>query len=437
MRSNGTGKTGYFSAAPTAGGEAVKSFPRSALRHALPVALVAFVVFQSLRLHVADRYLVPSDSMQPTLFGDQSTGDVVLVDKISHLWRAPPGLNELVVVRDPEDPARHLVKRVAATEHQWVRLDEGDLWLGPDRQHVVRVVKQPLGDADLRIPWLRWPGIAAGEDLRQDLEGPWREADGELILPPAADTPADWLELLGREAREERGRARPPSYRLPGLLATSRAVDATYLDLEDRRGGLQGAGQAVRDAGMVLEVRPSSGLTGLLLVMQHHPDDVSWSYHADGTVELLRQGVPTGWSARAPRLDRDGRRRIEFGFLDQHDFLAVDGVLVGHVERLAQEGGATTSPGWPNAPRNLLMVGAAGGPLAITGLTVFRDIYYWDRKPFGDPAEAVGAGQVYLLGDNSFSSRDSRTRGPFSLSELVGRPVLVLSPGSRRRWLSR
>ena len=44
---------------------------RAVLRDTLVVAVVAAVVFQTLRRTVADRYIVPSDSMQPLLYGSR------------------------------------------------------------------------------------------------------------------------------------------------------------------------------------------------------------------------------------------------------------------------------------------------------------------------------------------------------------------------------
>jgi signal peptidase I len=50
------------------------------LRDALVVAAVAVVAVQALRRFGGDRYVVPSDSMQPVLNGDSLHGDVVFVD---------------------------------------------------------------------------------------------------------------------------------------------------------------------------------------------------------------------------------------------------------------------------------------------------------------------------------------------------------------------
>ena len=86
-------------------------------RRLLDLALIGafgWMVFHWLRAEVVERYAVPSRSMEPTLHGSPSDGDVVLVDKTA-FWsvRARPLRRfDLVVVRNRHEPAgSHLVKR--------------------------------------------------------------------------------------------------------------------------------------------------------------------------------------------------------------------------------------------------------------------------------------------------------------------------------------
>jgi len=57
------------------------------------------------------RFRIADSSMEPTL----RPGDYVLVSRWAYRLRVPrPG--DVVVLRDPAEPARYLVKRVAGTE---------------------------------------------------------------------------------------------------------------------------------------------------------------------------------------------------------------------------------------------------------------------------------------------------------------------------------
>lgn len=67
------------------------------------------------------RVAVLGGSMEPTL----RPGDWLLVDPTAFRWR-PPKPGQLVVVPDPRDPSRELVKRVAAIDLDGRLLLAGD-----------------------------------------------------------------------------------------------------------------------------------------------------------------------------------------------------------------------------------------------------------------------------------------------------------------------
>ena len=113
-----------------------------------------------LRSWVLDWYLVPSASMEPLLHGDPVDGDLVLVDKTAYR-SAEPARFDVVVVRDPHDPDGHLVKRLVARgddADRVVRILEGDLFVGPTRQSLRRLVKDPRDARRLRVPHFAFPG---------------------------------------------------------------------------------------------------------------------------------------------------------------------------------------------------------------------------------------------------------------------------------------
>lgn len=416
-------------------------------RDAIVVAVAAGVTFQVLRQQVGDRYVVPSDSMQPTLYGAAVGGDVVFVDKLASA--AALRRYDLAVFRAAGEQSE-LVKRVVAfgDDPSACRLElrDGDLWLGPDAQRLQRATKEPLDCRDLRVPWLAWPGP-------QPVDG-WlgpAPASGQLLVPAferAADARAACRDDARRALAAAIGERGDPSG--GGWLLTLRAVDAGYLDAHGGR-GTEGASILVDDVGADV-LLACAGVDAVLCGLDLRPD--SWLFHwrpATGEVELWRNGVTVATrtlpaSGAATGADA-AFRRLEYGFLDGRFFFAVD----GDEERLWIE---PRRPEWlaadpgPSAwtlPKNRLYLGVvAAGPAPLARLQVFHDVHWYrpqvevgvDPARFS-PVKEVPPGHVYLLGDNAADSRDSRMFGPVPLTGFVGRPRFVLGPWPRRCALVR
>ena len=78
------------------------------------------------------------------------------------------------------------------------------------------------------------------------------------------------------------------------------------------------------------------------------------------------------------------------------------------------------------------------GRARIRHLRVQRDLFYLElqggKHGTSSPVYCL-PGEYFLLGDNSGDSEDSRHYGPVPESLLVGRPLMVLLPLNRMRWL--
>ena len=241
---------------------------KALLREALAVAVVAGVVLQSMRHFVAERYVVPSGSMQPVLYGSERDGDVVLVDKLAEAH----GLSRYDLgVFAPESSGDHFVKRVVSLGGEWIELRDGDLFAGPAEQRLLRQVKHPLDARDLRVPWLRWPQLGNQEAATAAIEllTPIRAGAGPG-LPNFASI--DEALALCREAERRRISELEPQARLAASrwLAVVHPVDATYLDARSRRSA-EGRDSPVHDIGLDLSFAPR-GVRELLLRIDQRPD---------------------------------------------------------------------------------------------------------------------------------------------------------------------
>lgn len=412
------------------------SFSLAVLRDAAVVAVVAVLTVQALRRFVADRYLVPSDSMQPVLYGDPERGDVVLVDKTVAASSRRRG--DLVVVEHPDASGHQLVKRIAACgddlEHCWINLQNGDVWLGPNPQQMQREVKDPI---DARSRFVRWAEVPGTVDAAAPMHVDGPVSGDAWQLAPLAGALDDARGMLRPRAREARRRD-PRERRVPGgCIGTARSVDCSYVDADGRRSAT-GREIAVADCSMAFELRAAADAAFVDAVLcTIETDDAATTFvfaPATGTLRLWRDGDDAGGAelppAPAPAVT------IEFGHLDGRVYFVVD----GRRDTLFADAGERSA----TKVATYLYFGVVGARRAAIGpIRVFRDVYaYRDRllSAPGMPPEwpkLVPPGEWFLLGDNAFDSRDSRQLGPLPMASFLGVPRLVLGPWSRHRWLER
>ena len=87
-------------------------------------------------------------------------------------------------------------------------------------------------------------------------------------------------------------------------------------------------------------------------------------------------------------------------------------------------------PSAASVPRTLpvtrpFAIGAAGGSLEITGLRVYRDLFYlhpWGHNADWEMTGKLADDEIFVLGDNRNSSTDSRKFGPIEENTIVDAP---------------
>ncbi len=399
------------------------------------VGAVALLVFHLLRTWVAERYLVPTESMEPTLHGDRLRGDLVLVDKLG-LFRshAVASLHrfDLVVVRDPDTPDGHLVKRLASAGDEELAIQDGDLFARPlgATSGFVRIQKQPIDHGDMRVTFYEYPregAVRPGEYLSFDVV----EGGTEIAVPFGAAQPEHLGEPYEQEQRRRAAGGTPAGWRPPPhALRTTTPIDVSFLDTDGRRIAV-GRGFD-RDVGIEIGLAFHDAISGVCFALEHGERMSCVTYARDGLARL-RTGVEAVTEARGPALAGD-HVDFAFGYLDGRLFLVVDGQLV--LLHDAIESGDEPD-GWPENALHFA-VGGDGAPARITRVRLFHDVVYRaDAIAFAAPRYRVEPDSVFLLGDNSAYSVDSRRRGAFPVSVLAGRPLAVIGPTRRIRWLPR
>jgi signal peptidase I len=362
------------------------------------VVLPALVV----RGCVLSTYLIRSGSMEPAL----QVGDHLLV------LRAAVDTSELsrwdVVVMDDTQMDAQLpesyeavVKRVAGLSGERIEVRGGDVWVGPN-------------GADLAL-------ASKPDDLIRELLVSVHRADG---LP----TPWRWD-------------GQQPSQAIPGGGVALEALESralAHFDAAISEGGLDDVGELVADTALSVVVGQGGGV--LLLGLREGADAfrARLAGPADGGAGLTHNmaggqvAQATGFAGLRPG------QTVLFWNVDNGVRLWVDDELVLTYDYLANT---------PQPPGTTLVntpeLGLERGALQIRSVEVLRDLHYGRLGTYGtQPGEALTPcnilpSDIFLLGDASRTSRDSRHFGAVSKQGILGRPVAIYWPWSRARWTTR
>lgn len=117
---------------------------------------------------------------------------------------------------------------------------------------------------------------------------------------------------------------------------------------------------------------------------------------------------------------------LELHNFDNEVFLASAGV------RLAgfQSSGFSQAEG--DHPDIRVRLGVTGTRMEVSQLRIWRDLHYTARGRFGvDRSVRLEPDELFLLGDNSAHSTDSREYGPVKREHLIGRAAWIVWPLSR------
>ena len=396
------------------------------------ILMVGYVVCQLIRVHLCERYRIPSPSMEPTLHGSADSGDLVLVNKTSW-WGATPEPFDMVVFRSAVPGEHHIVKRVAAVGSCDVRLARGDLWVSDAAGQLKRVEKDPLRYRDLRIDLFRHGGGVCQQTLEEFVHlppgGSSVAKDGSISLEPADASLVRILDDLQPERRRPAGSGMVAF--VPGFMATHKGLDDSFLGPAGQR--LWEGRNYYADIGCDLLVQASPGVEALVFMHEYRDQDQAVLWERSGDVRLVVDGVLGEAVANEP-FDQEPMH-LEFGYLAGRLFLIRDARLVFEQP--------IPMPEHRKARRsNGLQVGVCGsGAVSIRRLTVFRDLA---ATPVGGSFGLGGGnyhvpeGHMFLLGDNGHNSTDSRTTMQMvSVDRLVGRPIGILSPLARQRYFER
>jgi signal peptidase I len=424
--------------------------------------LIALLIFRSIG---AEPYGVPTGSMAPTLLGHHKAavcprcgypvvvgvrdradgaeghavcpncgredlqldevpvcrGDHLLVNKNVYSWRKPRRW-EMAVFRCPVEDGKSFVKRVVGLPGEAVQIRDGDVYIDGEIARktlaefkALRILVfdnnyQPSPDG-WRCRWRldprRGPPTLEGTQLRLD----------------GMPYPEEWQWLVYRH------------WSLDDYKAQAIRDEYTYNGAE---GGPRS--EPVHDFMLECDVEVVRGDGAVAFAV------------TDGS-ELMIAEVPVGESPEGSRLLGGPRQQtvyrtapalslspgkkhhVELAFVDCRASFALDGNLAfAPVDR----------PAMDNRPPvdQPVKVGVRGVEVLIENVRIFRDIHYTAAGSHASRAPVrLGAGQYFMLGDNSPNSDDNRFWSdgddrpvPVPEHNFLGKPLLVHMPSRIVKW---
>jgi signal peptidase I len=421
----------------------------------------------------------------------RNQGDQLLVHKYAHVLR-PPARWEVAVFRNPYRPTQPYVKRVAGLPGETITIRAGDVYAdGAIRRKDVaaqRAVRIPVFDVGFR------PQDDPAWQPRWQTDPAWRLEGTMFRLEPdtspaggaSAQSESEWAWVRYRHWLREGGTHRTaahvpvsdtaltmgdrfapvrfdpktrqivcvgvmPDEVCERLLSLSDDLDfrEAVLDLHERSHAAPVTDYSaynpsayrnrlvpVRDvmfAGTVSLGMPLPGRIGQFAV-ELTDGRGTWRFVLDALVREAQLWELPGADGGRPRLLRKtylpaGRLirpvLIEMSLMDRQVLVALDGELPFEPWPL-DEPVPTDEP-----PRQPVRFAARGLAARVERPRLYRDVYYTSRS--ADKPCRLGAGEYFMLGDNSQVSLDSRRWPDGAVPErlLLGRPLIVHLPSTQ------
>jgi len=305
---------------------------------------IAFILAMIIRCFAVEAFKIPTGSMEPTLHGDPSQGDRILVSKLYYSVHDPDRW-DIFVFYCPDQPDKHYIKRLAGRPGEKIRIYNGNLYVNGE------IALKPVAIQDTM----------------------WRKLADEQLLAAA--------ELLNRlnsdrAALSQPGSAQPRPGSLPALAAAVEYEEQLRL-LENGTPAGRIYKQAAKRAEKILprkwlsmgrsayqldrrlpahEKRRFTQWYARWLKTRRDTDarmDRLNEQYTSKPGELLKRGMEKAWDSRRFEISEYGRlTATDDGATASYRRKIFDGRFNDHIEFITDSGVAWNNPRIGSAARN-------------------------------------------------------------------------------------
>lgn len=360
--------------------------------------IVAFVMALIVKQFVLEVFKIPSDSMFPTLNGDISNGDRVVVNKMRFLVGKPERW-DVTVFKYPLDVTRPFIKRLVGLPGERLSVVDGDVWIDGE------IERKPIGVQ--RSIWIeRYPTPPKFGDRTQfhpancdwrTVTGTWPKSRGAFSTKVGRGEKAtialDFLQKRKFRPDSKRTYHEVRDYRFRGDLTTgdygavtiTMTVRGRPFEVRLPIGREQASVTFPRDTFARVNTIDEAGGTKHLAPNDTVSIEVAhWDWwfevRVDGEVWFSYQTDPRPWDNSAASLFRELRRNRSRDMIPQRF-----------------DKGVTA-----------LTITAEDGPVGFSDVYVDQDLHYTYASSTGVDDVEIPEGYYFMMGDHSHGSRDSR-----------------------------
>ncbi|MFH1730472.1 MAG: signal peptidase I [Planctomycetota bacterium] len=425
---------------------------------------IAFILAMVIRHFVVEAFRIPTSSMEPTLIGNERSGDRILVSKFQYDLH-PPQQWDIVVFKI--DEARidyykrfyNCAKPVQPDYYErhsnieWGRVppkvkpDDNGTVSPPGSPEYVNYVKRLVGLPGQTIQVINGDVFIDGKISRKP-----PHAEESLLVPVTDDARLSRGGETFFQRWSKRGaKVAPAGAGRITLDGSAAECSVRYLgQIEDYIQTSRDGPSQFRSLNVVGDLKLAFRFTHTGgsgdLICRLNKDDTEYVFvlplGKQGEAAQIRYAGEVAARAGRP-FAPTGEHRIEVSNIDARAILKVDGEVLVSFENndpgQADAGAVSRSP----TERSGAEFGVTGCTAAVRDVSLWRDVYYTAgeegrRRPkyaVSEPLELAGD-EYFMMGDNSPNSFDGRNWGVVKEDSLIGEAFFVFWPLPRWRLIN-